>query len=191
MAGRADAVGALLARHLELIRETVEFRMDRLLRARVDPADVAQEAAMRVAGRLPDFMARRPMPFRLWVRKSAQEALIDVRRKHVEAGGRAAGAEVPLPDQSSFQLANRLAASAPAASQLVRAAEAAELVRRAMAALDDPDREVILLRNYEGLSNADAAAVLGLDISASSKRYARALPKLRQLLNAEGLTSLP
>jgi RNA polymerase sigma-70 factor (ECF subfamily) len=63
------------------------------------------------------------------------------------------------------------------------------LVRRAIAALPEADREVILLRNYEGLSNADAAAVLGLDVSAASKRYARALLKLRQLLNDNGLTS--
>lgn len=187
-AGRADAPNALIARHLDLIRQTVQFRMDRLPRARVDPEDVAQEAALRVAGRLPDFLARRPMPFHLWARRTAQETLIDVRRKHVEAGCRAAGAEVPLPDQSSFQLANHLAARAPAASKLARMAEAAELVRGAIAALDEADREVILLRNYEGLSNADAAAVLGLDISASSKWYARALLKLRQLRNADDLT---
>lgn len=188
--GRADAVGGLIARHQELIRQTVEFRMDRLLRARVDPADVAQEASLRIAGRLPDFLARRPMPFHLWARRTAQEALIDVRRKHVEAGCRAAGAEVPLPDQSSFQLANRLAASGGAASQLVRAAEAAELVRRAIAALDEPDREVVLLRNYEGLSNADAAALLGLDASAASKRYARALLRLRDHLTRAGLSGV-
>lgn len=188
-ADRAGAANDLIARHLDLIRQTVEYRMDRLLRARVDPADVAQEAAMRIAARLPDYLDRRPMPFHLWARKTAQEALIDARRRHVEAGCRAAGAEVPLPDQSSFQLANHLAASGPAASKLARMAEAAELVRQALAALDESDREVILLRNYEGLSNADAAAVLGLDISASSKRYARALLKLRQLLNADGLTS--
>ncbi|MBX9627036.1 MAG: sigma-70 family RNA polymerase sigma factor [Gemmataceae bacterium] len=188
LAGGPTAAGDLIARHLPLIRQTVEFRMDRLLRARVDPEDVAQEAALRIAGRLSDYLARRPMPFHLWARRTAQEALIDVRRQHVEAGCRAAGNEVPLPDQSSFQLAHHLAAAAPPASKLARAAEAADLVRGAIAALDEADREVILLRNYEGLSNADAAAVLGLDISAASKRYARALLKLRQLLNADDLT---
>jgi RNA polymerase sigma-70 factor (ECF subfamily) len=189
VSGEAAAVEELIGRHLELIRQAVEFRMDRLLRSRVDPADVVQETSLRIAARLGDYLVRRPMPFHLWVRKTAQETLIDLRRKHVEAGCRAAGNEIPLPDQSSFQLASRLASSDPAASKLVRVAEAAEIVRRAMAALDEADREVILLRNYEGLSNADAAATLGLDVSAASKRYARALLRLRQLLNAEGLTS--
>lgn len=187
--GRPHAVGALIEKHQALVRQVVDYRMDRLMRARVDAEDVAQEASARVAARLADYLARRPMPFHLWVRKTTQECLIDLRRKHVEAGCRAAGNEIPLPDQSSFQLMNNLAASDPTASRQVRAEEAAALVRRAIAALPDADREVVLLRNYEGLSNADAAAVLGLDISAASKRYARALLKLRQLLNDHGLTS--
>ncbi|MBX9579175.1 MAG: hypothetical protein K2X87_02615 [Gemmataceae bacterium] len=48
-AGRREAVGEPIGRHQGLIRQTVEFRMDRRMRARVDPADVAQEAALRVS----------------------------------------------------------------------------------------------------------------------------------------------
>jgi RNA polymerase sigma-70 factor (ECF subfamily) len=187
--GAPEAVGALLETHRALLRQVVGYRMDRLMRSRVDESDVVQEASARVAARLDDYLARRPMPFHLWVRKTAQECLIELRRKHVEAGCRAAGNEVPLPDRSSYLALNNLAARDPAASKLVRAEEAAALVRRALAALPDADREIILLRNYEGLSNAEAAAILDIDISAASKRYARALLKLRQLLNDEGVTS--
>jgi RNA polymerase sigma-70 factor (ECF subfamily) len=187
--GSAAAAEQLVTRHLHLVRSVVECRMDRLLRARLDPADVMQEVGLRMTTRLADYLARRPMPFHLWVRKTAAETLIDLRRKHLGAECRAVGNEVPIPDRSSLMLVNHLAGGGPTASVQMRADEAAALVRRAVASLEETDREVILLRSYEGLTNADAAAVLGLDVSAASKRYARALLKLRQLLQAEGLTS--
>jgi RNA polymerase sigma-70 factor (ECF subfamily) len=48
--------------------------------------------------------------------------------------------------------------------------------------LDPIDREVLALRYFEELSNTEAAAVLSLDKSAASKRYARALIRLKEIL---------
>ena len=45
--------------------------------------------------------------------------------------------------------------------------------------MDPLDREVLALRHFEQLSNAEAAQVLGLDKSAASKRYVRALQRLK------------
>jgi RNA polymerase sigma-70 factor (ECF subfamily) len=56
-----------------------------------------------------------------------------------------------------------------------------------MASLPEADREILLLRNFEGLTNAEAAQILELEPAAASKRYGRALLKLRQLLLASGL----
>ena len=47
------------------LRRFVELRMDRQLRARVDSSDIVQEAQLDVFQRLPDFLARAPMPF--WI----------------------------------------------------------------------------------------------------------------------------
>ena len=47
---------------------------------------------------------------------------------------------------------------------------------------DPIDREILALRHFEHLSNGEAAAVLGLDKSAASKRYARALVRLKDIL---------
>jgi DNA-directed RNA polymerase specialized sigma24 family protein len=46
-------------------------------------------------------------------------------------------------------------------------------VRNAVLALAEADREILLLRDYEGLSNQEAAQVLQLSISAASQRYGR------------------
>ena len=57
-----------------------------------------------------------------------------------------------------------------------------------MADLSVEDREVVLLRTFEGLSNIEAAEVLGLRPDAASKRFARALIRLRRTFAALGLT---
>jgi len=54
------------------------------------------------------------------------------------------------------------------------------------------DREALALRHFEQLTNAEAAAVLGLSEAAAAKRYLRALKRLKDVL-AEmpgGLTGL-
>ena len=50
----------------------------------------------------------RPMPFRLWLRKTAYERLLMIQRHHVDAQRRAVGREVALPDRSSLLVARRL-----------------------------------------------------------------------------------
>ena len=60
---------------------------------------------------------------------------------------------------------------------LIRAFRIMHLSRR----LDD--REIILLRHFEQLSNQDAAAALGLSEAAAGMRHLRALRRLRVLLN--------
>jgi RNA polymerase sigma-70 factor, ECF subfamily len=60
------------------------------------------------------------------------------------------------------------------------------VVRGVGAALDsmDPiDREVLALRHFEQLSNAEAAQVIGIQEHAAAKRYLRALERLKQILS--------
>ena len=48
--------------------------------------------------------------------------------------------------------------------------------------MSELDREVIALRHFEELSNIETAEVLGIEPSAASKRYLRALKRLREIL---------
>jgi RNA polymerase sigma-70 factor (ECF subfamily) len=64
--------------------------------------------------------------------------------------------------------------------------ELAERVRQGVAQLSDLDREIVLLRNFEGLSNQEAATVLDIEPATASQRYGRALLRLRRLLAGEG-----
>jgi RNA polymerase sigma-70 factor (ECF subfamily) len=185
--GDRAAFDRLFARHRDYLRKVVELRLHAALRARVDPSDVVQEAQLEAFRRLPDYLARRPMAFRLWLRKTAQERLLMAERFHLGSARRAAGREVPLTDESSVQLADRLLAAGPEPCQQLERRERARQVREAVARLSDNDREILALRNLEELSNREAAEVLGIDPAAASQRYGRALLRLRAELAARGL----
>jgi RNA polymerase sigma-70 factor (ECF subfamily) len=185
-AGDSAALGELVTRHRDAIRQFIDTRLDPQIRTRVDASDVVQEAHLEAVQRIEDYLARRPMPFHLWLCRTAYENLLRLRRKHVEVAGRAVGREKPLPDRSSVLLARQvLAGVAPDAR--VQEAELAAQVQGALALLDDIDREVLLLRTFDALSNAEAAAVLDIQPAAARKRYGRALRRLRQALIDAGI----
>jgi RNA polymerase sigma-70 factor (ECF subfamily) len=190
-AGDRLAFEQLFTRHRPFLRQVVELRLDPRLRARVDPSDVVQETQLEAFRRLGDYLERRPMPFRLWLRKTACERLLMAQRHHAGAARRAVGREVPLPDASSLQLAQQLLAGGSTPSQRLDREEVAGRVRQALALLSENDREILLLRNLEMLSNQEAANVLQIDPAAASQRYGRALLRLRKLLIAGGLMESP
>jgi RNA polymerase sigma-70 factor (ECF subfamily) len=186
--GSRPALDELLARHRPAIRWLVELRLDPKLRQRLDPSDVVQETQAEAVRRIDAYLRDRPVPFALWLRRIAYDRLIMLRRKHVDAGRRAVTRDLPLPDRSSVELGRRLLAhSATPSEQLVRR-ELGERVRQAIAGLDESDREIILMRNYEGLTNQEIAQLLDIEPSAASRRYGRALLRLRVALVDNGFT---
>ena len=66
------------------MKKLVALRIDPRLRTRLDPSDIVQETQMVAFRRFDDFLARRPMSFRLWLRKTAQQQLCDAQRRHLE-----------------------------------------------------------------------------------------------------------
>ena len=187
--GDPAALGLLLAGHRDYLRRVVELRLDQPLRGRIDPSDVVQEGLMEATHRIDDYLSRRPMPFRLWLRETANQKLIDLRRRHLTAAQRSVSRELPLPAESSMMLA-RAVLSPAAGSPSGRLAEQELIasVRGALAEASEEDREILLLRNFEGLSSQEAAVLLGIEPAAASKRYGRALLRLRKLLQARGQT---
>jgi RNA polymerase sigma-70 factor (ECF subfamily) len=187
-AGDRQAFERLFIRHRPVIRQFVSLRLDNVLRARIDPSDVVQETQLEAFRRLPEYQERRPMPFGLWLRKTAYERLLMFRRQHVDAACRTLVRELPLPGRSSVVLAQQLIAPGPSPSQELIQHERARLVRIAVAALPDLDREILLMRNFEELSYAEVAQILNIDQAAARKRHGRALLRLHELLSASDLT---
>ena len=186
--GDQQALGRLLAGHRAYLEKVVELRMDPRLRARVEPGDVVQQAHVEVLRRIGDYLQAKPMPFRVWLRLTACQVLVDLQRFHLHADCRAVGQEAALPDRSSFALAEQVLGRSLSPSRKLMRREMVQGVQDALARLRDEEREIILLRNFEELSNLEAAAVLGVEPAAASKRYGRALLRLNKLLQDSGLT---
>jgi RNA polymerase sigma-70 factor (ECF subfamily) len=184
--GERGAFDRLFARHRPYLLRIAELGLSPEVRARVDASDVVQETQLEAFRRFADFLKRRPMSFRLWLRRTAHQRLAALRREHVHVARRSVRREVPLPEHSSVALALTCAARSASPSDRVSRQELARCVRQALAEIGDVDREILLMRTFEGLSNQDAACVLGLDAGTTSKRYGRALLRLQKILAAQG-----
>lgn len=149
--GDRQALGALLERHREALLAFVDFHLDPRLRGRFDPSDVVQETQWEAMRRMDDYLRRRPMPFRLWLRKQAHEQLLRLRRDHLIRARRALGREVLLPDHSSLILAQPLLRLSVSPSEAMVARERAAAVARAVEDLSDADRTILLMRHGENL----------------------------------------
>jgi RNA polymerase sigma-70 factor (ECF subfamily) len=187
-AGDRQAVEQLFARHRPYLHRFVELRLDPRLRPRVDASDVVQEACLDALARLDAYLERPPMPLRLWLRQIALDRTLKARRHHLGTARRTLDREVPLPEQPSLLLAGRLLAGGPTPSEHLDRRELARRLRQAVAQLPEADREVILMRHFEGLSNQEVGCVLGIDPATASKRHGRALLRLHRLLFEGGIT---
>jgi len=189
-AGDGAAADQLLRRHRDRLGRMVAVRFDPRLAARVDPSDVVQETLAEAAANLDRYLRERPLPFYPWLRQLAQRRLIDVHRRHVQARRRSVTREAGppgLPDHSALALADRLLARTSSPSAGLRRQERRDRVRAALAALPEPDREVLVLRILEALPTRETAAVLGMSEVAVRSRQVRALDRLKVLLGPEFL----
>ncbi len=186
--GDQTAFNRLLDRHRPSLLEFIEMRLDRSLRARVDPSDVIQDAQTEAAQRFADYLRRRPMPFHLWMRKTTYERLLMLHRRHSKAARRDVKREVPLPERSSLSFARQLFASGSTPSRQIAAREMASQVRQAIARLPEADREILLMRTFEGASYEEIACLMDIQSDAARKRHGRALLRLNKILIESGLT---
>jgi RNA polymerase sigma-70 factor (ECF subfamily) len=187
--GDEGALAVLVERHRDRLERMVGLRMDRRLQGRVDPADVVQEAYLAVRGRFPQHGADPRLPFFLWLRLEVGQKLVDVHRRHLGTKMRDAGQEVSLhrgalPQVSSLSLAEHLLGRLSTPSHAAMRAELKVRVQEALNSMDPNDREVLILRHFEDLSNAEAAQVLRIKPTAAVNRYVRALKRLKDVFEA-------
>ena len=115
------------------------------------------------------------------------QKLTDLHRHHLGAKMRDAGLEVSLhrgalPQASSVSLAELLLGRLTSPTRAAQRAEMQLRLQEALNRMDPIDREVLVLRHFEELSNAETAQVLGLEKTAASNRYIRALKRLKEVL---------
>ena len=191
-AGDEIALRKLLERHREPLRRMVAVRLDRRLSARLDPSDVVQEAFADASLKLQEYARNRPLPFYPWLRRLAAERLALAHRRHITVTGRSVclervGTFDPYCGGSNARLIDRLATSGTSPTANLRRVELRKRVGRALDALREGDRDVLVLRYLEDLPFVEVASVLGITENAAKVRHFRALDRMRELMDGESL----
>jgi RNA polymerase sigma-70 factor (ECF subfamily) len=188
-AGEGDTAGleGLLERYRPRLRRMIKLRLDRRLQGRVDPSDVIQEAYVEVSRGLAEYLHNPSLPFFLWLRLVTGQKLALAHRRHLGTQARDAGREVSLyrgalPEATSAALAAQLIGKQTSPSQAAAKAELKIRLQEALNRMDELDREVLALRHFEHLSNAETSRVLGISETAACNRYVRALERLKKIL---------
>ena len=179
--------------HRQRLRRMVELRLDRRIAARIDPSDVLQEAYLDASRQLEQYLAHPPMSLFVWLRFLTGQRLMAIHRHHLGAQMRDAKQEVALgrparPGVDSQSLSCNLFGWITSPSMAAMRVESQARMQAVVDSLEPMDREILALRHYEELTNQEAAEELGITSAASSKRYIRALERLKAaLLAAPGM----
>jgi RNA polymerase sigma-70 factor (ECF subfamily) len=184
---------AAFLREYPLLHRVADANLDKKLRARVSPSDVVQDAWVEAVARFGEKEQTTDMPLSAWLKFVVRQSVNRLRRFHLGADKRTVDREQRPRYQGSenestvSRLVEALSASmAGPASQVVRE-EAQQRIHSLICSMDPADREILLLRHVENLTNKECAERLNLTTSGASKRYMRALERLNDLA---GTTSL-
>lgn len=184
--GETDAVAELFNKYRTRLYRLIELRLDPRLAGRVDPSDVLQDAYIDVHNRIAEFFEG-DLPIYLWLRFKVGHRLTDVHRFHLRAQKRCVAREISLfrgamPPASSASLASQLLGRITSASNAAIREEMRLRVQDALNALGDIDREVLVLRHFEDLTNSETATILDISERAASNRYVRALQRMKSAM---------
>lgn len=185
------ALAVEFERHRERLRRMVEYRLGSRLGVRVDADDVLQEAFLNAAQRLSHYLKDPSKSLFVWLYMIVNQTLVDIHRRHVGAEMRDVNREIGFgspgsSSSSSALFALHLADSLTSPSGVAVRAELQGQLEKAIASMDPLDQEVISLRHFEDLTNAEVAELLGIRPTAASNRYVRALARLKELLDQLG-----
>ena len=185
--GDEQALTELFTRHRERLRRMIRLRLDRRLQGRIDSSDILQDTFLEVSRRAREYLAQPGMPPFLWLRFLAGQTLQALHRHHLKVHMRDAAMEVslrhhPTPQANSASLAEMLMGRLTSPTRAARRAEMQLRLQELINGMEPLDREILALRNFEELSNGEAAHILGLSKTAASNRYIRALERLKELV---------
>lgn len=184
----SDAFAEFFSCVRERLRRIIQFRLDYRLAGRVSESDVLQETYFRASQRLQRYLEHPEIPFFVWLRLETNQKLTEIHRHHFTAEKRDIRREVSIKpaasSQTSLAIAANLVAQMTSASKLVERAEQIAKLEHTLNEMNEIDREVIALRHFEELSNVETAEVLNIQPDAASKRYFRALKRLREIMHS-------
>ena len=178
-----ESLAVVFEKHRDRLHRMIECRLDPRVAVRLSAEDILQDSFVEASARLSEYVRDPNVPVFIWLRFLVGQQVQIAHRKHRSTNKRSVTKEVRNARLSTTSLLTELAqymlASDTTPSMVISQQELNENIRNHVESLEEIDREILTLRHFEELTNAEAATELSISNSAASKRYHRALKKLR------------
>ena len=180
--GDAGAFTTLVQRH----RQTVFLFILRYVGHRQRAEDLLQETWLKIVRNSPGYLPT--AKFTTWVFTVARNLCFDSTRKEAFRKSTATSLDSPLREDDERTLNEMVpdevmhSPDRGAESALVRG-----VLERALRALPDEQREVFVLREYQGITFKEIGEVVGVNENTAKSRMRYALEGLRKSLNEAGI----
>ncbi len=178
--GDQSALDALLGDHMEWIRARVVERLGDRLREFVETGDVVQETILEFLRYGPRVRIERGKQFRALLVRIAENVLRGNHRWWT-ARRRDMARRAPAPLESRIEIPDSRQGTP---SAILGETERREWVRLGLELVDHAERDLIVLRDFEGLPHEEIARTLGVGVEAAKKRYQRAVGSLARTVAA-------
>lgn len=163
---------------LERFEKPVYHQALRMVGHAEDAADLTQEVFLKVWQGLPGFQG--DSSFSTWLYRLTSNACIDFLRREKRRRG-----TLSLDDEER-ELAAQLPDPAPTPQRALEQQELRQALEAGLAQLSDEHRQVLVLRELNGLSYDEIAQVLSLSPGTVKSRIARARLSLAKFLRKNG-----
>jgi RNA polymerase sigma-70 factor (ECF subfamily) len=191
--GRSDCLGVLMQLYRNYLYLLARTQVDLHLQGLASPSDLVQETFLQACGRFEQFRGNTEKELLGWLRRILINNLGQLVEKHLLARKRDARRQLSLEghlkqlDRSSMKVEAALVSQGSSPSVQAQRRETASRVADQLARLPPDYRDVIVLRNLEGLPFADVARCMGRSPGAVRVLWLRALDRLRELNEGEDL----
>ena len=182
---RPGALEQLLEAYRNYLRLLARTGMDATLQGKADPSDLVQETLQKAHQHFDQFRGRTEGALIAWLRQILANNLADLARRYHVAGARQVGREQSLEEAllaSSAALDRLLAGQGASPSESAERRELAVVLADALAELRGDQREVVVLRSLDERSWDEVARRMGRSVGAVRMLWARALKRLRPLI---------
>ncbi len=183
------SLGPLLEKYANYLRLLAITHIDAKLRARVSPSDIVQETNVDAHRSFAAFRGHSEGEFVAWLRTILVHNIARLVERHVLAEKRDVRREISLQrigrslERSTIRLHQLLASREPSPSSQLLERERAVLLADHLAALPEHYRQVIVLRNLEGLPFATVARRMDRSEGAVRMMWLRAVNALKERIS--------
>jgi len=184
-AGDGPALGVLLQRYHNYLALLARVQLGRRIQGKIDVLDIVQDVSLEVHRKIGMFRGSSEGEFLAWLRQILSGILANQVRRYLGTKRRDIRLERDLwedLDRSSRSMGGHLAAAQSSPSAQASRREQAVILADAIGGLPPDYREVIILRQLEGLSFPQVAARMGRSEDSVKNLWARALARLRRSL---------